>query len=603
MAGTRRAKVELTGDASGLRRATDDARRQLRAYGRDAARELKTRERERKRAEKHWDRARGRGAGMLAGVAGFGLGMATSLLGGEIDDVRSFEQAIARLAIAQGKTNEQMSPFRREVTRISKDLGIGRDKVMAGVTAYQALTGDTKGAAEAMELFARVSVATGAATDEVATTAAALRQNLKIDPKDLEAAFDVLNAQGKAGAIELRDLASEMATLAAGFQRFKGSAGVGGMSKLGAALQIVRRGFGSSSEAATGLESLMGAIIKNASKLEKADKKIRIFDRGKGGKKQLRDFASIIESISNSKLMKDPTALSKALGRQEAETAFQTLAGNWKDFQDLLNVDSTGSIGKDAKQFLESDAGKMEKAFNDIKLAIAEAFSPEVIKAFAQGLEAVAKGLGVVVKGIQGTIEGWDELLHGKSYEKQVDEVRERRRGERLKQIESDPSLSHWGSEERRRRAEEQLRAEDAMEDRIRDLGTGKAQMFGTGGNVAAITEMLNSFKSDQVNRARQLAGPALLKAVAADQAYASSSAPTSDVQAARESQLRRAAESSDANGADASDVMRFAQGARPEVVARYFAQALTNAMKNMNVKVSIDGADADAKARTKVGG
>ena len=87
--------------------------------------------------------------------------------------------------------------------------------------------------------------------DDVATTGAALSQSLKIDPADFEKAFSILNSQGKAGAIELKDLAGEMASLAPQWQR-AGSSGVEGMTNMGAALQIVRRNFGSASEAAPG---------------------------------------------------------------------------------------------------------------------------------------------------------------------------------------------------------------------------------------------------------------------------------------------------------------------------------------------------------------
>jgi TP901 family phage tail tape measure protein len=318
------------------------------------------------------------------------LGRAYSLITDQVGDVMDFEKGVARLAISQGKTNEQMSGFRAEIGQVSDATGVARNDILKGAAAYQALTGDTAGAGKAMSTFARVAQATGSTVEDIATTSAALSQNLKIDPADLEKAFSILNVQGKAGAIELHDLAGLTASLAAGFQQFKGGSGISGLQEMGAAAQIIRRNFGSAGEAATGFQGLMTAIVKNAAKLQAAG--VKVFDRNpKTGKKHLRDFASIVESIGKSSLMRDPTKLAKALGRDEARKALQALTNNWGDFKNLVDTTDFKSIGKDMNQYLQSPAGKLEKTWNAMKNAIAEAFTPERIARFADALDKVAK--------------------------------------------------------------------------------------------------------------------------------------------------------------------------------------------------------------------
>jgi TP901 family phage tail tape measure protein len=343
------------------------------------------------------------------------MGRAYDLIQSQATEVFDFEKGVARLAIAQGKTNEQMGGFRTQVTAISEETGIARNEVLQGAAAYQALTGDTQGATDAARTFARVAVATGTNVGDVATAAASLQQNLHIDTADFEKAFSVLNTQGKAGAVELHDWAGLVASLSAKFQRFKGASGVHGVQELGAALQIAKRGFGSASEAATGVEGLMTAIVKNAKKLQKAH--IRVFDVDpKTHVKTLRSFSEIIQSISNSKLAKDPALLAKALGRQEAEQTFQMLKGNWSDFQGLVNTTDFSSIGKDMDTYLNSPAGKLEKSWNAMKLAMAEAFTPERIQAFAAAIdkllpavEKLGEALGFIADKVGGVANDAEE--------------------------------------------------------------------------------------------------------------------------------------------------------------------------------------------------
>lgn len=397
-------------------------------------------ERGRKQAEakwKAWGRSISKGVGGAVGkVGGFAksafnpLGLGLSMMGDVVDETRAYERGIARLAIAQGKSNEEMAGFRSELTGISKETGVNRNEILEGVSAYQALTGDTKGAAAAAKTFARVAQATGSTVADVAGTAAALSQNLKIDPADFEAAFDVLNTQGKAGAIELKDLAAQMASLTPQFSKFSGGKGVKGMQQMGAAAQIIRRNFGGTAEAATGMRSLMTSLVRNAGKLQSAG--VKMFWKDKRGKKHLREFDDIIASIGKSKLMKDPTKLNKALGSDEALRALQALTDNYGEFQAMTAQDGKGSIAKDLKQWQESDAGKLEASINNIKLALASAFSPEMIKGFADALGSVAGAVNTIIGGIKGVSKAIGEEIFGKSWEQQRQDTVQGRNYERI---------------------------------------------------------------------------------------------------------------------------------------------------------------------------
>ncbi len=420
----------------------------------------------------------GAGRALSAGVRGAGgraLGSILGVISAGVGDVRDFERGIARLAIAQGKSNASMGGFRKNLTEISKEFGIDRNEVLAGASAYQALTGDTEGATKATRLFAKVATATGGSVEEAATLAAALSQNMKIKPDELESAFDIINTQGKAGAIELKDLAGELSSLTPQFGKFAGGEGVGGMAKLGAAVQIVRRNFGSASEAATGMRSLMTAIVRNSSKLGTKN----VFWTDKNGKKHLRDFDQIIANIGNSKLMKDPAKLTKALGSVEAQNALTALLSNYKDWKALENTDNAkGSISKDAAQFLDSDAGKLDKALNELKLSIAQAFSPELIKGFAEAVGTVTGVINDAVGGVKSFAKGVAELAGGSPDEEtRVLRMRGARLEERYKQLgvgEGSAQVGYGSIESQKRKALSIMAGEDAAEKYFKDIRKGK---------------------------------------------------------------------------------------------------------------------------------
>lgn len=338
-----------------------------------------------------------------AGIAkGIGTGMlhdaGSRLMGGMasgIEETIDYERALTRFQIAGGNTAAQMYELRANIDKVSSATGISRNQLIGGSSAYLALTGDAAGAASQVAIFGKVALASGAEMSDVATAAAALKDNMKIDPADFEKAFSALIVQGKAGAIELKDLASELSGIAPLFTSFKGGTGMEGLATLGAALQAGRKGFGTASEAVTGLQALIVSLNRNAGKFTG----VKIFDRDpKTGKKTLKDFKSIIDGISNSRLARDPTALTAAFGSVEAKRFYEQLVANRSMLNELEEASKNGgAVQADALAYQSSAAGKLEIAMNNIKLAISNAFTPELISNFASIAGDLAKHLGTVM--------------------------------------------------------------------------------------------------------------------------------------------------------------------------------------------------------------
>lgn len=334
--------------------------------------------------------------GALGHVGGDLIGRGMDAVVGAANDVRDFERSLTRLGIATGQTPAQLNGLRSAINDLSRDTAISREEILAATSNYVDLTGDVAGAKTAMTTFARVAQASGSSMSDVSSAAAALGDALQIKPEDLEATFSGLINQGKAGAVTLKDFAGELAGLAPKVARFKGLMGKEGAIQLGAAFQVARKGFGSASQAATGLEALMGALALNAKKFEAQG--VKIFDRHKDGTKTFKNLHDIIVSIGKSKLAKDPTLLNKAFGSKEAEAAFNQLNRLGPLYDQIAEAGrDAGVVQRDLATYMESDAGRLDKAFNGLKVAIVEAFTPERIAGFVNAVESLASKLEPVV--------------------------------------------------------------------------------------------------------------------------------------------------------------------------------------------------------------
>lgn len=332
---------------------------------------------------------KGEGFGQMLQVAGGNLlSGAASKATGYIEDVAKstldFDDKLARLQITADATPESMGAFADSVRDASNATGKSKNEILEAASSYVALTGDMDTARASTMTWAKVAQATNSTVADIASTAAAMSQNMAIGPKDMEATFSALANQGKKGAIELKDLAGLMSQIAPQWAMFSKGKGVEGVRDLGAALQVVKRGFGGdASETVTGLQALLTSLVKNAERFKEGGVK-GIFKTGKGGKKELADVFTIVDAIAKSKLMKDPTALEKAFGRVEAYRAFVQLSQNRKVLDDLVEAGKDNNvIQRDFGTYMNTTAGKTAAAFEKLKNTVAEAFTPERIEKFA----------------------------------------------------------------------------------------------------------------------------------------------------------------------------------------------------------------------------
>lgn len=337
----------------------------------------------------------GAGATALGNFGGSMLTRGFDKVSEAATEVRDFERSLVRFQIVAKSTPEAMRDFRTQINGISEATAISREKILAGAQAYVDITGDVKGANAQLSMFARAAQASDSDIMDIARAGAAMQDAMKLPSGEVEAALSGLINQGKEGAVTMKDFAGEMPGLLSRFARF-GVLGKEGVLQIGGMFQVVRKGFPDAAEAATGLQAMMGGMIKHADRFHHAG--VDVFDIGKDGTKTLKPMSNIIEQIGKSKLAKDPQLLNKAFGRGEGEQAYQMLKGHVDMLRQMEEAGKdAGTVQRDLATFMTSDAGRIDGAFNKIKLTIAEVFTPDRILAFAHAMEDLATSIKPLV--------------------------------------------------------------------------------------------------------------------------------------------------------------------------------------------------------------
>ncbi len=318
------------------------------------------------------------------------------------DQVRNFERNLVRFGIASGKSAGDLASMRKEIRQISRDTAIADADIMQGASTYVALTGDADGATKAMSAFARIAQASGASVSDVAQATAAMKTSMGLNANEIEDAFSAMIVQGKGGAVELKDLAGELATLGPQFAQFRGGKSLSGIREMGAAFQTIMTGSGSAAEASTKFQALIGELSNPQNVKALGKLKIKVFDKDpKTGVVSMRNFSDIAEDLANNEVLKDPRKLSEIFGRKEARQAIIALQEHIGLFRQLKQQgEDTGAVQRDLMTFMQSDAGRLDTAINKLKVSLVEAFTPERIQAFTNAVENLVEKVEPLVGAI-----------------------------------------------------------------------------------------------------------------------------------------------------------------------------------------------------------
>lgn len=305
-----------------------------------------------------------RGLGRSIATLGLALGAAN-----EGRRAFGFSEQLTSIAIASRHTIGDVGEFGDRVLEVSDDTSILKEQLLDGARAFISVTGDGATAAKSLGVFGRVAFATGGDMKELARVAAAMAQNMGLTSDEFERGFSILIKSGKLGAVELKDMASLLPSLTAQFSLFGGGKGTGGLAAMASGLQLIRQGFGTASEAATGFAGLMRGLQRHAKKF--SDEGVQVYE--KDGK-TLRNFYDIVRDIKKKGF--SGTKLLELVGRGEGALALrQLLKLDEAQIKMQKDISKGNAVQDDFNERMKSGTAKLRKFWNSLRNDIHRLFA------------------------------------------------------------------------------------------------------------------------------------------------------------------------------------------------------------------------------------
>lgn len=222
----------------------------------------------------------------------------------------------------------------RESFKIGNATGTGANEVAEGFQTFVGKTGDLQTARAVMTDLGKIAKATGADFQDVVGAAAAINNQLTDSPDKAAAVARVMRtiaAEGKVGAIPMREMAQQMGKIAANAQRMEGGAekNIGTFGAIAQSAKLMG-GAGSSANAATSIGSLM-ATFRTAARVNEF-RAAGVEINSKTDPTQMRSIEAIIvdsfKATQRKTFDQSQTELSKLFKSQQAAKAvggFQTI--------------------------------------------------------------------------------------------------------------------------------------------------------------------------------------------------------------------------------------------------------------------------------------
>lgn len=321
---------------------------------------------------------------------------------GALKMVGDLEERFTRLGIQANRSAWEIDFLKKQIYDVAKapDVRVDPGRITSAIEEIVEKTGDLSYARENIRGIGLALQAAGADGRAIGGILAEFQKMGLTGPESFQA-LDLLTAQGKAGAFTLQNLAALGPRVVTAYTAM-GRTGLPAIREMGAALQVIRQGTGSSEMAATAFEALLRSL-GDANKVKLLRRGgIRIFE--KGSTTVMRALPEIMEEIIR-KTRGSKMVLSKIFDA-EAIRAFNAAAGEFQRTGSLESLQRFYNIQADGSA-LTRDASRAADTFN-----AALAGLNVVWKEFAdEQLAEPIKDLTEALDGLKpGTVKRWLEM-------------------------------------------------------------------------------------------------------------------------------------------------------------------------------------------------
>lgn len=283
-------------------------------------------------------------------ITGAGAGLA-------VKGVMDLQSRYTRLAITADASNAQIDKLKNTITDTANapDIRLDPAQITSAVESIMEKTGDLKFATENIRnigLAIQASGADGAAIGDIF----AEFQKQGMSAKDAMATVDTLITQGKQGAFTLKDLASLGPRVVTAYTAL-GRSGPQAMKEMGAVLQLIRMGTGSSEQAATAWEAML-RTFSDKKKLQFLQKQgITVLDKNDNIRAINDVMAEILKAAGNKSKNLSDVFDAEAIRAFNAILAETKKTGGSETLEKLLKIQGDGTT-------VQADSARAAKTAN-----------------------------------------------------------------------------------------------------------------------------------------------------------------------------------------------------------------------------------------------
>ena len=317
--------------------------------------------------------------GQMLGAVGAGFALYKGL-SAPITAAIGFESKLEDIGQKINAPIESLPQLGQEIRKVARDTTQSASEMAEGMDILAGMGAGRDDALALLNPIGKAATAYKAEIGDLAKAGYAALDNLKVPALEFGKALDAMAVAGKAGAFELKDMAQYFPALGAAYQGL-GQKGVPAVADLSAALQIVRKGAGDSSEAATNLSNILQKV--NAPQTRKAFAKMGVNlekEMKKAAKAGMTPIEAITE-ITNRTLKGDLSKLGDLFQDAQVQKGLRPLIQNLELYRKIRAeaLAAQGTVEEDYQRRLltgEMAAKRFSIAIENINNSVGAALLP-----------------------------------------------------------------------------------------------------------------------------------------------------------------------------------------------------------------------------------
>nr|DAI24801.1 MAG TPA: minor tail protein [Caudoviricetes sp.] len=303
---------------------------------------------------------------------------------------------IEALGIVADRSSEEMAALNDQIykTAQDRDINIDPSELLAAIEKISAKTGDLDFGIENMKNLAYTISATASAGEDIGALAGDLFEKFGIrDAQSIISTLGLLANQGKMGAFELKDLATQGERVTAAYAMM-GRKGPNAVAEMGALLQMAKKGTGSAEQAATAFE----AVIRNLTDKDKLEALEAAGIKVRNVNGEFRSAVDIIKDIII-RTKGDATMLGSVFdtfairGVSVMATGYAELRKEGKSIEDSFKMINEFQKANRDGQVVINDSIRMANTFNSAVTSLRAALSQKVFSELTPYLQDLTSAI------------------------------------------------------------------------------------------------------------------------------------------------------------------------------------------------------------------